>query len=275
MTIPRGKIWLNGRFVERAQAVIEEADRGFTLGDGLFETLAVRGGKALRVAAHLARLNAGARTLRLPMPYDDTTLARALSDAIRMNTVGDGAARLTLSRGPGARGLVPPANPAPTVVIAVHESLPPETPARAVIARGARRDEGSALAGLKSLSYLEQILARMEAADAGADEALLLNTQGRIADGAASTLFLFLGNWLLTPGIDEGALPGIVRAAAIRELGAVERPLKPEDVLEAEEAMLANSLGVRALVSLDGRPLGQGAEGVWCARLREIAHADG
>ncbi len=159
----RGKIWLNGRFDERAQARIEEADRGFTLGDGLFETFAVRQGKALRVQAHLARLGAGARALRLPVPYDDATLTRALSDAIRMNNIRDGVARLTLSRGPGARGLLPPEKPAPTVVIAVHPGLPPETPVRAVIARRARRDEGSALARLKSLSYLEQVLARMEA----------------------------------------------------------------------------------------------------------------
>jgi branched-chain amino acid aminotransferase len=271
----RGKVWLNGRFDERAQIRIEEADRGFTLGDGLFETLAVRQGKALRVAAHLARLADGARTLRLPVPYDDAALTRALTDTIRMNNVRDGVIRLTISRGPGARGLLPPEKPKPTVVIAIHAGLPPEMPVRAVIARHARRDEGSALARLKSLSYLEQILARIEADESGADEALLLNTQGRVADGSVSTLFVYLGNWLLTPSLEEGALPGIVRAAAIRELGAVERPLAPEDVYQAEEAMLANSLGVRALVQLDGRPIGSGGEGVWTAKLREVAHADG
>ncbi len=271
----RGKVWHNGRFDERAQIRIEEADRGFTLGDGLFETFAVRQGKALRVAAHLARLGEGARALRIPVPYDDAALTRALTDTIRMNNVRDGVIRLTLSRGPAARGLLPPEKPTPTVVIAIHPDLPPETPVRAVIARKARRDEGSALARLKSLSYLEHILARMEAEESGADEALLLNTRGRIADGSVSTLFVFLGNWLVTPAIEEGALPGIVRAAAIRELGAVERTLEPKEVHQADEAMLANSLGVRALIALDGRSIGSGAEGVWCAKLREIAHADG
>ncbi|MBM3951755.1 MAG: 2-keto-4-methylthiobutyrate aminotransferase [Rhodospirillales bacterium] len=270
----RGKVWLNGRFDERAQIRIEEADRGFTLGDGVFETLAVRGGKALRVAQHLARLNEGARTLRLPVPYDDVALARAISDTIRMNNIRDGVARLTVSRGPGERGLLPPEKPKPTVVIAAHPDLPPETSVRAVTARKARRDEGSVLARVKSLSYLEQVLARMEAKERGADEALLLNTHGRIADGTAANLFLFLGNWLVTPSLDEGALPGIVRAAAVRELGAVERPLAPEDVYQADEAMMVNSLGVRALVELDGRAIGDGQEGVWCAKLRELARAD-
>jgi branched-chain amino acid aminotransferase len=269
-----GKIWLNGRFVEGPHARLDVADRGFTLGDGLFETLAVRNGKSLRVPAHLARLSAGARALRLALPYDAAALGRALSDTVRMNNIREGALRLTLSRGPGARGLAPPEKPSPTVVIAAHSGLPPETPARAIVARSARRDEGSALARLKSLSYLGEVLARIEALDAGADEALLLNTQGRIADGAASTLFVYLGNWLLTPALEEGALPGIVRAAAIRELGAVERGLAPADVLQADEAVLANSLGVRALVALDGRPIGLGREGAWCAKLRELAHAD-
>ncbi len=270
----RGKVWLNGRFDERAQVRIEEADRGFTLGDGVFETFAIRGGKALRVPAHLARLGDGARTLRLRIPYDDVALARAISDTIRMNNIRDGVARLTVSRGPGERGLLPPAQPKPTVVITAHPDLPPETPVRAVTAETARRDEGSALARVKSLSYLEQVLARLEAKERGADDALLLNTRGRIADGTAATLFVYLGNWLLTPSLEEGALPGIVRAAAIRELGAVERPLAPEDVYRADEAMLVNSLGARALVELDGRPIGDGAEGVWCVKLRELARAD-
>lgn len=269
-----GKIWLNGGFVEDANASISIADRGFTLGDGLFETLAVRAGKPLRVKAHLARLSAGARTLRIPIPHDEIALAQALSDTTRMNGIRDGVLRLTLSRGSGARGLALPENPVPTLAIAVHAGLPSETPARAIVARSARRDEGSALARLKSLSYLEGVLARIEAGDAGADEAILLNTQGRVADGAASTLFVFLGNWLLTPAVAEGALPGIVRAAAIRELGASERALAPEDIHRADEAMLANSLGVRALVALDGRPIGADREGAWCAKLREIAHAD-
>ncbi|MEK7246088.1 MAG: aminotransferase class IV, partial [Pseudomonadota bacterium] len=93
-----GKIWLNGGFVESGQARLDVADRGFTLGDGLFETLAVRDGKILRAPAHLARLRQGASTLRLPVPYDDATLGQALSGTARMNGVGDGVLRLTLSR---------------------------------------------------------------------------------------------------------------------------------------------------------------------------------
>ncbi|MSO85335.1 MAG: 2-keto-4-methylthiobutyrate aminotransferase [Rhodospirillales bacterium] len=267
-------MWLNGGFVEGARARLDVSDRGFTLGDGLFETLAVRSGRVLRVRAHLARLRQGAGALRIPVPCDDATLGRALSDTIRMNNIRDGALRLTLSRGPGARGLAPPEKPSPTLVIAAHAGLPPETPARAIVARNARRDEGSALCRLKSLSYLEEVLARMEALDAGADEALLLNTQGRIADGTASTLFVVLGSSLLTPGIEEGALPGIVRAAAIRDLGAIPRALAPADVQAADEAVLTNSLGARALVALDGRPIGSGREEAWCAKLRAIAHAD-
>ena len=269
-----GKIWLNGGFVEGVRARLDVADRGFTLGDGLFETFAVRAGRVLRVHAHLARLRRGADALRIPVPYDDATLRHALSDTIRMNNVRDGALRLTLSRGPSARGLAPPEKPSPTILIVAQAGLPPETPVRAIVARTARRDEGSALSRLKSLSYLEEVLARMEALDAGADEALLLNTQGRIADGAAATLFVVQKGELLTPAIAEGALPGIVRAAAIRDLDAIERALASEDVQAADEAVLANSLGARALVALDGRAIGSGKEGAWGAKLRALAHAD-
>ena len=268
-------IWLNGQLVARDRARIDPADRGFTLGDGLFETIAARGGKILRGPAHLARLRAGAGELRIPVPCDDATLAAALIETARANAIEDGVLRLTLTRGPAPRGLGPPADARPTLLIAAESGLPPETPARAVIARAARRDEASVLCRVKSLNYLNGVRARLEAADAGADEAILLNTQGRIADGAAASLFLFLGQWLVTPSLAEGALPGIVRAAAMRELGAVERPLTPADILAADEAVLVNSLGARTLIALDGRPVGSGVEGSWTGHLRALAHAEG
>ncbi len=268
-------VWLNGAAVARDKARIDPADRGFTLGDGLFETIAARGGKILRVAAHMARLRAGANELRISVPHDDGALAAALVETARVNGIEDGVLRLTLTRGPAPRGLAPPASPEPTVLIAAEAGLPPETPARAVIARGARRDEASVLCRIKSLNYLDGVRARMDAADRDADEAILLNTKGRVADGAAATLFLFLGNWLVTPSLAEGALPGIVRAAALAELGAVERTLTPEDILAADEAVLVNSLGARMLVALDGKPVGPGQEGPWTAHLRALAHAEG
>lgn len=265
------KVYLNGALVAAGEARIDPADRGFTLGDGLFETIAVTGGAPRRLAAHLTRLRQGAGVLALALPWPDAALGLAVARTIAANGLKDGVLRLTVTRGVGPRGLTPPAASHPTLLIAPAPWPEAAAPAQAVIAGETRRNERSPLSRIKCLNYLDNVLARQEAARRGAADALLLNTAGRIAEATASNLFVVLDGRLVTPPVADGALPGVLRADVIAALGAVERSLVPDDVQRASEAFLTNSLGVRALVAVDGRPIGNGAPGPMVARARAVA----
>ncbi|WP_448204703.1 aminotransferase class IV [Azospirillum sp. sgz302134] len=267
-------VWLNGRLLPADEARIDPADRGFTLGDGLFETIRVGGGQARHLDRHLARLEASAAVLDLPIPYGVAVLAGAVADLIAARGLAEGTLRLTLSRGVGARGVLPPAEPHPTVLMTLAPAAPPAGPVEAVIARSTRRNEHSPLSRLKTLNYLDAILARQEAAKRSAGEALLLNTAGRLAEASVANLFLVMNGHLLTPPVSEGALPGIRRALILERCGAEERPVTVEDLMRADEAFLSNSLGLRPLLSVDGRPIGFGETGpVTAALAREDHHA--
>ncbi|WP_377806993.1 aminotransferase class IV [Azospirillum sp. A29] len=260
-------IWLNGRLIQAAEARIDPADRGFTLGDGLFETIRIEDGVPRHLPRHLDRLAAGAELLRLPLPYSAAELTGAMAALIGAAGIADGVLRLTLSRGTGARGVLPPADAQPTLLMTVAPATHMTAPVAAVVARSTRRNEHSPLSRLKSLNYLDSILARQEAAERGADEALLLNAAGRLAESSVATLFLSVGGRLLTPPVADGALPGIRRALILERHGAEEAPLGLEDLARADEAILTNSLGLRPLVAVDGRPVGSGAAGPVLARL--------
>ncbi len=264
-------IHLNGALVSAAEARVDPADRGLALGDGLFETIRASDGRPLRLAAHFARLRAGARVLDIPVPFSDEALAHALEETLRANAVTDGALRLTLTRGPGPRGLLPPPKPRPTLLItaaAAEASSPP--PLRAVIATTTRRNEHSPLSRCKCINYLDNILARLEAAKRGAEDALLLNTAGRLAGTTIANLFLVIDGAVVTPPVADGALPGVMRGEVINAAGAEERSLKPEDLASASEAFVTNCLGIRPLVSVDGAPVGDGRPGAVFEKFRAI-----
>jgi branched-chain amino acid aminotransferase len=240
------KIHLNGRLIEAAEARIDPADRGFLLGDGLFETLRVYGGRPFRLDAHLARLAAGAAVLGLPSPAVDE-IAAAVAATLEANELADASVRITLTRGPGPRGLLPPAQVRPTLLVAAHR-LPAFLPASmSACVVGIRRNEHSTLSHLKALAYLDNILALREASAAGYEEAILLNTAARIAGGSRSNLFLVLDGVVTTPPPSEGVLPGIARQtvldlSAAHGMPAREAPLLLEDLDRASEAFLTNSL---------------------------------
>lgn len=261
------EVWLNGIILPEEDACIAPADRGLLLGDGLFETLRVAGGRPVRLDRHLARLRAGAAVLGLPVPLDDAGLAAAMAALLRRCGLEDASLRLTLTRGPGPRGLLPPAEPRPTLLITVASVPPPLPLARVVVALGTRRNEHSPLARIKSLSTLDGVLARQEAARHGADDALLLNTAGRVAEASAANLFLVLDGALVTPPVSEGALPGVMRAAVLEAVAVVERAVTVEDLCRANEVFLTSSLGVRPVIAVDGKPLSMGA------RTAEVAAA--
>ena len=255
-------ISVNGTICDAATARLDPSDRGFTLGDGVFETIAVRRGKAPRLAAHLRRLRQGLTVIGLSLAVDDETLAGWMVAVLIANTMADAAVRLTVSRGPGVRGILPPEAPTPTVVIAANPLPAPAEPARVVIARTTRRNEHSPLSRIKSLNYLDNILARQEAAARGGDDAFMLNTAGTLACSSVGNVFLLIDGRLVTPRIDDGALPGIARAETIALTRAEERTVTVEMLATAGEAFITNALGLRPVIAIDGAPVGDGATGL-------------
>ena len=209
------QVWLNGRLQSTVEARIDPRDRAFLLGDGLFETILFVHGFSAFFEQHMARLSASALALRIPMPYDPMELRAACADLLRTQGLDTERAsiRISLSRGPAPRGPLPPRHPEPTVLITASALGDPNTlrrPAALHIA-STRVAEASIARRHKTSSYIESVLARMEAKEAGADEALLLNSAGRIAEASAANIFVLRGRDLITPAIEEGALPGITR----------------------------------------------------------------
>ena len=267
-------IFLNGRILAPDQARIDPADRGFLLGDGLFETLRCRAGRPLALARHHARLAAGAKVLGIPYDKSEAALRDDIETLLAANDIArtDAALRITLTRGPGPRGILPPDDPEPTLMMTAVAMTPSPKPARAGLAT-IRRNEHSPLSRLKTLAYLDGILARREASAAGADEAILLNTTGRLACASVANLFLVRARRLLTPPLSEGVLPGITRAQVMElaprlDLTISEVPLERSQLTSCDEAFLTNSLaGVRPLSAIDGRAIGDGRPGPVTERL--------
>ena len=245
-------VWLNGRLT--VNPAIDPSDRGFTLGDGLFETIRAIGGRPLHLKRHWRRLRAGAAVLEIAMPFSNLALSAAVRQLLAEGPA-EASVRLTLTRGPAARGLLPDPHGTPTVLITKAPLSEPLPPAALRVATVTRRNEYSPLARIKTLSYLDALLARQEAGRLGADDAVLLNSQGRVAEASASNLFFLLGDEIVTPPMSEGALPGIRRGLALERLEVTERPLMVEEAMAADDILLTNSLTLRAAASLDGRPL--------------------
>lgn len=265
------KIYLNGALLAVSDARIDPFDRGFTLGDGLFETLRVENGVAKRLDAHLKRLRRGAGVLGIAVPVSDDDLMHALAATIKANDVDEGRARLTLSRGPGVRGIDIPDETHPTLTItAVARADEGIKPVRAIIAESTRRNEFSPLASIKSLNYLDNVLARREATAAGADDALLLNSIGAVTESTIANVFVAVDGQIVTPPVKDGALPGVMRADVIKATGAFEQTLAPHAFGQVSEAFLTNSLGIYPLVEVDGKKIGTGEPGPVCKKLQAL-----
>jgi len=256
-------LWLEGRLHEGTAAPFDLADRGLLLADGLFETLLAVAGVPYCLDEHLARLEAGAAVLRLPVPLAE---ARRAITALAEAATGPVVIRLTVTRGTGPRGLRPPADPAPRLFATAAPWSPETAFGPATLATsGIRRNAGSPLSRLKSLCYLDNVLALDEAAGRGADDALLLSTGGMVACTSMANLFALFGRTLLTPPAADGVLPGITRALVLRlaagaGLTAEERSLRPEALAQADALFATNSVRLIAPVTaLDGSALPRAA----------------
>ncbi|WP_309645212.1 aminotransferase class IV [Phenylobacterium sp.] len=231
-------------------------DRGLLLGDGLFETLLAKDGALVDLAAHLDRLEAGCATLGLPPP-DRAEAERLMRRAVADLAAPRMAVRLTLTAGSGGRGLDRPGAPVARLLATASVSMLAEGPARLALS-GVRRNEGSPASRLKTLAYLDNVLARQEARARGADEAVMLNNRGEVASAAAANLFWLRDGRLFTPALACGVLAGVMRARVLSASAALgveveEVAASPEELSGAAAVFLTNSLiGVRPVSSLDG-----------------------
>ncbi len=258
--------WLNGAFLDIASSRIDPRDRGFLLGDGVFETMLAEAGLVRRVRRHLARLHRAAELLAIPLPFKDDEILDAMQHLLVENQCGQGRAalRLTLTRGVGARGVTPPDTPKPLLLITAASAPPPPEHLRVILATYVR-NEKSISSRIKSLNYLDNIMARREAALRGADEALMCNSAGALAGASAANVFVVYDNVIFTPSLDEGALPGVMRAVVIDAAKDLNIPLREARIdlaaLDAAaEIFLTNALiGVCPLVEIDGRAIKPGS----------------
>lgn len=239
--------------------MIPADDRGLTLGDGLFETVLAVGGRLVDWRAHLQRMAAGCAVLNLPAP--DVEGAERLAQAALASSgleATRAAVRLTLTAGSGGRGLDRPRPAAPRMFATAAPAPEPVGPARLATAT-VRRNDASPASRLKTLAYLDNVLAREEARAAGADEAAMLNTRGELACAAAANLFWIRDGRLETPELACGVLAGVMRArvlAAAAQIGAPVQEVRAEEaaLADVEAVFLTNSLiGVREVCAWNGR----------------------
>ncbi len=273
-------LWVNGALIPAGQAQIDARDRGFTLGDGLFETVRVHRERPLGLDRHFARLRRGAAFLGIKLSRKDRELRDAIAATLAANGFSDAALRLTVSRGvPATRGLLldPEATPSLVIDVQPFTGYPAELYSRGITAVTSQipRNERSPLTRLKTLSYLDQALVRWEAAALGVDDALMRNTAGELVCASAANLFLVVGDDLVTPPIDAGALPGTTRELILTRLapgagiGVVERGIHPAELSVASEAFLTSALlGVAPLTWVDKQPIGTGVPGPRTQRLQ-------
>ncbi len=258
--------WLNGRLVDSAQAVLPLTDHGLLYGDGVFEGIRFYQRTPFRLDPHLARFEASARALALTLPLSRAELCAAVTEVIAAYGADAGYLRLVATRGSGGLGLDPGLCPQPNLFLIADGVAVVGGEQRqhgiTLITAAVRRPASDVLdPRIKSLNYLNNILAKLEARHAGADEAVLLNNRGTVAEATAENLFIAQGGQLYTPPVIDGALAGITRAAVMEVakqsgLNVSERSLAPYDLYTADECFLcgtgAELIPVR---SIDGRPL--------------------
>lgn len=256
------KICINGELQDAEAAHVDPLDRGFTLGDGLYETIAIRNRKLRRFDSHMARLREGANVLSVPVLNSNARMEDMALATIEASGVENGALRMTLTRGPGERGITPPIAPSPTLVITATTTPSQDDGVRVIVSSKTRRNECSPLAAIKSTNTLDSIIGRMEAQAAGVDDAILLNSKGNVAEATVSNVFLLVDGGLITPPVADGALPGIMRGEVIKLARAEERTVTTELLMRASEAFLSNALGLRPVIAVDGQSVGDGEIGL-------------
>lgn len=266
------KVYINGVFVEKDEAKVSVFDHGFLYGDGVFEGIRIYSGNIFRLEEHLIRLEQSAKALMLRMPLAREEIREAVCEACRLNGLVDGYIRLIVTRGVGSLGLSPiGCGPSGLVIIADTIELFPAkyyTEGLKIMTASTRRSSPAALPPMvKSLNYLNNILAKIEAQNNGYPEALMLNEQGYVAECSGDNVFILQGNSLVTPHTASGSLRGITRDAVL-ELGeklglTIEKKnLTRYDIWVADECFVSGTAAeVVPVVEVDGRVIGDGKPG--------------
>jgi branched-chain amino acid aminotransferase len=277
-------IFMNDRLVPEAEARISVFDHGLLYGDGVFEGLRSYAGRVFRLDAHLDRLWASARAICLEIPLAKEAMAQAVIDTLAANKLEDGYIRLIVTRGAGTLGLDPNRCSNPQVIIIADTiSLYPqefyEQGLRIVTAATQRIQSAALSPRIKSLNYLNNIMAKLEGLQAGCVEALMLNHKGEVAECTGDNVFVVRSGRLLTPPPDAGILEGITRNAVMELAHAAgidcrEATLTRHDLYTAEECFLTGTAAeVIPVVAIDGRPIGSGLPGSVTRRLKDDFHA--
>ena len=266
------KIFLGDKLVDEADAKISVFDHGLLYGDGVFEGIRVYGGRVFLHQQHIDRLFESAKAIRLVIPMSPAEVIAAVEKTVKANNISDGYVRRVVTRGAGSLGLDirKTSNPQVIVIADTISLYPPETYTKGmnlVTASTIRNHPGALSSRIKSLNYLNNILARIEGTDAGMVEALMLNHKGEVAECTGDNIFIVKNRVLMTPGLDAGILEGITRNAVMQlavEGGyeVRETSMTRHDLYVADEMFLTGTAAeVVAVVSLDGRKIGTGEPG--------------
>jgi len=277
------QIYISGKYFDKEHAKVSVYDHGLLYGDGVFEGMRSYHGKVFRLAEHLDRLWDSARSIWLTIPISKEEMAKAVNETLAKNSIRDGYIRLIITRGPGTLGLDPNKCPMPEVIIITdHIQLYPkefyDNGLKIITASTVRNHTAALSPRIKSLNYLNNILAKIEGMRAGCVEALMLNTQGEVAECTGDNIFLVRNGILFTPPIDAGILEGITRNAVIElaeKAGITVRqiPLSRHDVYIADEVFLTGSAAeVIPVVEIDSRIIGEGKPGPMTKKLTAKFH---
>ena len=288
--VKEAKIYIDGKFYSEANAKVSVFDHGLLYGDGIFEGIRFYNGRVFRLEEHLERLWDSARSICLQVPISKREMAAAVLETIRQNDLRDGYIRLLVTRGIGNLGLNPMQCKHPSVIIIAatialyHESF--YRKGLTIVTCATRRSNPAALnPAVKSLNYLNNVMARIEANLAGADEALMLNDAGNVAECTADNVFIIKRGQMFTPPITAGALRGITRSIVFEiaaELGIkiTETDITRHDVFIADECFLTGTAAeIIPVIKADGRLIGNGKPGPitarTIARFREMTRETG
>jgi branched-chain amino acid aminotransferase len=278
------KIYISGQFIPEEEAKISVYDHGLLYGDGVFEGLRAYSGKVFRLGEHIERLWNSAKAIWLTIPMTPAAMGDAINEAVRINSVQDGYIRVVVTRGAGSLGLDPNkcSNPQVIIIADAIALYPPELYEKGleIVSVSVMRTHPAALnPRIKSLNYLNNILAKIEGLQAGCIEALMLNHKGEVAECTGDNIFTVRKGTLYTPPIDAGILEGVTRQAVIdlahaAKIEVREVPLTLHDVYIADECFLTGSAAeVIPVVKVDARVIGTGKPGPITADLKKRFHA--
>ncbi len=271
-------VYVNGHFLPKDEARVSVFDHGFLYGDGIYETLRSYQGKIFLLKKHLARLKHSAEAVSLSLPFPLERIGDVLGEALTVNKLQDAYLRIQISRGTGDIGLDPALCPTPTMVIIAKpfKEYPREHYEKGVTLAvvQTRRNHPMALSpAIKSTNFLNNILAKIEALRAGAYEGIMLNWGGLVAEGTISNIFIVRKGVLKTPHPETGILEGVTRdlvlhLARTTGIPVEEAPLRPRDLLKADECFITNTtVEIMPVAAIDGTPIGSGSPGAVTRKL--------